>query len=574
MTTVTAYSIALKLLTLGYSVIPSGGGDKGKAPLVDWQRYQTSPPELDQLEEWERQLKPALWGIVTNDRIAVIDADTKEARAQLVTELGEPHIATPRGGAHWYIDTTGHPIKTQAGLLPSFDARGVGGFVNIAGGKYQILRLPAPDALIPWTKLPKRILQALNGSQASAPAAQGKPIPDGQRNDRLTRIAGGLRRQGLDQETIEAALRQVKCVNPLPDVEIKAIAASVCRYAPHDYTPQKSKTPVTYKDTPILRKVKDIEPEAVSWLWKPYIPYAKLTLLEGDPGVGKSWIALAIATGLTLGMGLPGQEGRVHAPVLIASAEDGLADTIRPRLDAMGADITAITAIDGLFCLDDEGFTLLEGWIEETMPGLLILDPLVGYLSSEIDIHKANQVRHGTARLAKLATKYGLAILAIRHLTKGGSLKPIYRGLGSIDFTASARSVLMAGCDPDIPNIRGIIHIKSNLAPTGAAIGYELRDDGFYWTAGCDLTIERIFAVSEGTSALTEAKSFLLELLADGEVSANEGLDEAKAKGVTEATLKRAKGELHIVTCRAGEKGKKGGGTWYWKLPEGDKNED
>ncbi len=100
-----AYATAFKLLTLGFSVIPSGGGDKGKAPLVNWRDFQTTAPEENQLEAWERELNPALWGIVTNDRIAVIDADTPETRAQLEAELGEPHVVTPRGGAHWYLDT-------------------------------------------------------------------------------------------------------------------------------------------------------------------------------------------------------------------------------------------------------------------------------------------------------------------------------------------------------------------------------------------------------------------------------------------------------------------------------------
>ncbi len=149
-----AYATAFKLLTLGFSVIPSGGGDKSKAPLVNWRDYQTTAPDESQLEVWERELNPALWGIVTNDRIAVIDADTPETRVALEAEIGEPHVTTPRGGAHWYVDAAGHPMKTVARLLPGIDVRGVGGFVNIAGGKYQILRLPVPgDTLIPWGKL-------------------------------------------------------------------------------------------------------------------------------------------------------------------------------------------------------------------------------------------------------------------------------------------------------------------------------------------------------------------------------------------------------------------------------------
>ncbi len=230
-----SYEVAFKLLSLGYSVIPSGGGDKGKAPLVNWSDYQNTAPDDKQLELWQIELKPRLWGIVTNDQVAVIDADTPDTRTKLEAELGEPNVITPRGGAHWYIDTTGHPFKTVAGLLPGIDCRGVGGFVNIAGSKYEIKRLPLPGELIPWQSLPERILAELNGSKPSAQVKQGKPIPDGQRNATLTRIAGAMRRQGADHAAIETALFEInhtQCQTPLPDREVKQIAASVSRYEP------------------------------------------------------------------------------------------------------------------------------------------------------------------------------------------------------------------------------------------------------------------------------------------------------------------------------------------------------
>ncbi|MFC1968546.1 phage/plasmid primase, P4 family [Chloroflexota bacterium] len=244
-----AYATALKLLTLGYSVIPSGGGDKRKAPLVNWQEFQDVAPSKGQLETWEGQLKPHLWGIITNYRIAVIDADTLETRAQLEAELGEPHVVTPRGGAHWYIDTSRHPMKTVAGLLPGIDVRAVGGFVNVMGTRlaytdkgveyptadYIMNKLPVLDELIPWRKLPNRILAALNGSKPASRAKQGTPIPDKTRNATLTSIAGALRRKGADQSAIEAALLEVntnQCKPPLSAREVLRIAGSVSRYEP------------------------------------------------------------------------------------------------------------------------------------------------------------------------------------------------------------------------------------------------------------------------------------------------------------------------------------------------------
>ncbi len=327
--------------------------------------------------------------------------------------------------------------------------------------------------------------------------------------------------------------------------------------------------PTAIDRLPEIKTMQDIQAETVQWLWHPYIPFGKLTLLEGDPGVGKSWLSLAIATAVSLGHGLPGQTDLAYGAVLIASAEDGLKDTIKPRLTSMGADSSAIRAVDGLFTLDDTGFEYLENEILYHLPVFLILDPLVAYLSGDLDINKANQVRYATARLSKLADKYGIAILAVRHLTKGGSSKAIYRGLGSIDFTAAARSVLLAGEDPDSPQQRGFTHIKGNLAQLGEPVGYEIKGGSFYWLEHCELTTEKILRgnVENSSSSLREAKDFILEILADGTIPANEIFKEAENRELSSSTLNRAKRELGVLTSRAGEGGKRGGGKWLWRLP-------
>lgn len=236
----------------------------------------------------------------------------------------------------------------------------------------------------------------------------------------------------------------------------------------------------------------------------------------------------------------------------------------------MGANTKIIQAVDGLFTLDEAGFQWIEGAIcnSNPLPLLLVIDPLVAYLSGDIDINKANQVRYSTARLGKLADKYGLAIIAVRHLTKGGSLKPIYRGLGSIDFVASARSVLLAGEDPDSPQNRGFVHIKSNLAPKGQAIGYELRDGNFYWLEHTELTQEKILGTSneDESHPLNEAKELIQNALLPGPVTAKDIFSEAKAKCISERTLNRAKKELGVEAYRDGQTGKQGGGQWFWKL--------
>ena len=326
-----------------------------------------------------------------------------------------------------------------------------------------------------------------------------------------------------------------------------------------------------HKDGAGLVCMAEVEPETVCWLWWPYIPLGKLTLLDGDPGIGKSWVSLAIATGVSLGKGLPMSEAMDPANVLLASAEDGLADTIRPRLDAMGADVTKIHAVKGALDFSNDGLAILEGYIEALRPTLVVIDPLVAYIGAKVDMHRANETRAVMARVADLADRHSLAVLAVRHLTKHGATNPIYRGLGSIDFVAASRSQLIAGCDSEDESKRGIVHVKSNLAQKGGAVGYRIADDEFYWTGESDLTWQRILATEDtgGKSALDEATEFLRDELAAGPTEVKEIERDADAAGINLRTLRRARESIGVKVKRQGEPGRRGGGRWVWELPGG-----
>ena len=230
----TAYNL---LVNYAYSVIPSGGGPTEKAPLIPWEKYQHITPELEDVQRWDQELKPSLWGIVTGEIscAVVVDVDKPELRA-MFDELGlSPHIETPRGGFHYWFRYPEHPVKTVAGLLPCIDIRGDGGFVNVIGkrrdGEYKVLIPPSPDAIYSWDKLPQRIAAALNGSKPRP--TEERAIIEGERNAKLTSIAGGMRRQGLTQNAIERALiviNQTQCNPPLEEHEVIEIARSIARY--------------------------------------------------------------------------------------------------------------------------------------------------------------------------------------------------------------------------------------------------------------------------------------------------------------------------------------------------------
>ena len=204
-----------------------------------------------------------------------------------------------------------------------------------------------------------------------------------------------------------------------------------------------------------LIQMSGVRAEEVKWLWPPYVPLGKLTIVQGDPGEGKTTLVLAVIASLTRGEPLPGCAA-AEAPMtaIYQTAEDGLADTIKPRLEARGADCSRVFVIDEsrkeLSMLDKR----LEKAIRETGARLVVLDPMQAYLGSDVDMHRANEIRPIMKHVAAMAERSECAVILIGHMNKAQGLKSGYRGLGSIDFRAAARSVLLVGRSKDDPAVR------------------------------------------------------------------------------------------------------------------------
>jgi len=345
---------------------------------------------------------------------------------------------------------------------------------------------------------------------------------------------------------------------------------------------------------PSLVCIADVAPQAVDWLWNPYIPIGKLTFLEGDPGVAKSWLSLYLGAIVTRGLPFPDVDGvprQAHPPgnVIYLSAEDGLADTLRPRLDSAEADVHRVFVLTGKAIRNGTaggkkvvGVTLadlpeLEAALKSTGAIFMVVDPIQAFLGSQVDMWRANEIRTVLAGLVDLADRYRCAILCIRHLSKDENRKALYRGLGSIDFAAAARSILLAGLDPRNPNRRAIVHLKSNLAPLGPSVGYELREGQFFWTGRSDLSatsLSRHEETEEHRNALEEAVHFLQTILADGPIPADEVARAAKKARIAEATLTRARFDAGVRSMRQSKVGgRRGEGDWVWCLKNNDGSE-
>ena len=335
----------------------------------------------------------------------------------------------------------------------------------------------------------------------------------------------------------------------------------------------------------VIVRMADVQPEDVEWLWSDRIPVGRLTMLIGDPGVGKSFVTLAVATAVTLGLPLPGDNvSREPTGVLLLTAEDGLADTVRPRLDAMGADLERVEALTAVRDLQGterwpslaEHLPVLDGVLSRGRFGLVIIDPLNAFLGSGVDAFRDNEVRGLLGPLAQLAERHVVAVLCVSHLTKSRRDHALYRAQGSIAFGAAARCVMLAGQDPDSGE-RGLVVVKNNLAPIAAAIGYEIREGGFSWTGESSLTTGHLLAADAepgASGALGEAEGFLREVLVEGPVPAKRVQTEARASGISQATLRRAKKRLGVKVQREGVAGKRGGGEWEWALGDLDAQSD
>lgn len=311
-----------------------------------------------------------------------------------------------------------------------------------------------------------------------------------------------------------------------------------------------------------VKYYKEIKCKAVDWLWYPYIPYGKLTIIQGDPGQGKSTLALNLAAIVSTGSNIP----LTHTPinkntVVYQNSEDGIEDTICPRLKSYGADLDKIAYIDEtdiILAMDDER---LDQVLEETGARLMILDPIQAYFKENTDMNRASGIRPIMNKLAKLALKHNCAIILIGHLSKAKGMNELYRGLGSIDITASARSVLLVSTMKENPKERIMAHIKSNLAPLGNSVVFRINSkEPIEWVRNSKLTAEQIVeAVPDVLHKIDRAKILIMEMLEDGEKPSAYIINECVKNGISERTIKTAKAKLNLYTIKRK-------GCWYWSV--------
>jgi hypothetical protein len=317
-----------------------------------------------------------------------------------------------------------------------------------------------------------------------------------------------------------------------------------------------------------------IHPEQVQWLWRGRVPLGKITILQGDPGIGKSGIALDLASRVSRKQSMPdGTDSDLEcaADVLLLSAEDGPADTIRPRLDAREADQQRIT-IPGEnrhFSIPSDASVIHEA-LQQRGAKLCVIDPLSAFFDATINSWSNQHVRRALTPLADVARQTGAAILVVEHLNKRSGIAAVHRGNGSIGINGAARSVLLACKHPQEPETFVLSNVKNNLCASPLSLSYRTAtaENGamkLEWLGNCPYDAdELVTAAFEATSSrkLSAAMDWLRVRLANASALSKVVEKEAAEIGISPRTLARARKQLGIISQPSGLQGE-----WVMSLP-------
>jgi archaellum biogenesis ATPase FlaH len=393
----------------------------------------------------------------------------------------------------------------------------------------------------------------------------------------------------MSQLAIEKALleeNRLRCEPPLPESEVRQVAASVARYEPTAASGTKSPPGAPHGSIERLAKLvrfAEIQPKPLRWVWRDRIPAGKLSLIVGDPDKGKSLITLDMAARITTGRPFPDGAPSERGSVIILSAEDDSEDTIRPRLDAAGADVSRVHWLEAVrvvqrdgkqgertFSLESDIEALADAVKQEPDVRLIVIDPISAYLGGA-DSHKNSEVRGLLAPLKEFTARTGVTVLGITHLRKSSG-PAIHRSIDSIAFAAAARAVWGVAEDPEDPDKRIMLRVKGNLSHNPGGLAYRIEElpsgiPCIVWEPGAvNLQADDVLGgleSREDSSERHEAAQWLREFLADGPKPTREIEKQTKGSGLRWATVRRAKDSLGIRAEKSSFRG-----VWEWSLPE------
>lgn len=622
---------AIGYATAGWQVFPCH--PTGHQPLVEHGFYGATA-DVEKIRGWWWRWPDAAVALRTGQESGVfaVDVDPRNGGGYSLEHLEGQQGPLPEtvesqtggGGRHLLFRWPGTRVPCSTGkVAPGIDVKGDGGYIILPPSDHKsakrycwmIGQEPGEHTL---ADAPAWLMNMIMRPEEPAPGPEGlaaalhDAIPEGYRNKTLASIAGHLRRIGMQVEEIKAALLAVnghRCTPPLEAAEVERIARSIGRYDPDSAAQaQVEQWPERYLGTqgagaspmgPVMTCLADVKPRNVEWLWPKRIAIGKITMLAGDPGLGKSFCSMDIAARVSVGAAWP---DLLEAPqqvgsVIILSAEDALDDTIRPRLDAAGADSNRICAIEAIrefdpatgkprqrgFCLDKDIHNLEHAIRQMGDCRLVVIDPISAYLG-EANSHNNAEVRALLSPLADLATRYRVAVLCVSHLNKGNG-DAMYRVMGSLAFVAAARAgyAVVKDRQDETGQRRFILPIKNNLGDDESGLAYRIAEvpgldqPRVEWEPNLvHMTVNDALGVGDGEGGgdgqddehqrrktqVAEAVQWLEGFLNDGPKSASDIIEAARKNGIKQRTLERAKTVLGAVARREGFAE---GSRWVWQ---------
>lgn len=562
----TSLTAALSYLNHGWSVIPIIPGEK--RPLIEsWIEFQKRQPTIEEATNWFQKWPDANIAIIVGriSGLVVIDIDDpiegEQSFRKYFGGVVTLTVKTPHG-IHYYFKHPGDKvISNSIRAAPGLDVKADGGYV-----------LAPPSVGYQWIKntivdLPQQTLLLDATLKKKVDLADENPILEGGRNNTLTRKAGKLFALGHPKEevfTICKAFNLAYCKPPLTEFEVRSIVESI---GSRELQKQAIAPPKT--GAFIVAPFKSIEEEKVDWIWPGVIPKGKLSLLIGDPGHGKSLLSVEIAACISSSKQFPDGTKPETGNVLMVFCEDGAGDTVKPRLRLAGANMDKVfhLTINNRFLKLDTDLTQLTEVIKQTNAALLVIDPISAYLGS-INSWKDDEVRHLLAGVGDLAAKTKCSILCIMHLNKKVSSNAIDRGMGSIAFSAVARSVFLIGPHPEEHDTRKILApVKANLVETSKSRMFRINssDDKvpyIEWDGETNYTARHILLREitglDENSNLERAIRFIEDQLKNGEKAATVIYNLAQKEGLSDNILTIAKKQLGVQTNRNNE-----GSFWF-----------
>lgn len=600
---------ALLQAEYGHRIFPAIPG--GKRPLASgWQQQATTDPEA--IREMLEQHPAANLAVATGSGSDLLVIDVDLGRVNGFRSLADaspdglgvdgieaPRVRTPSGGCHLYFLQPAQKLTTGANAETGVDFRSNGGLViappSTTGAGVYVWEVELDEA--PKTHCPDWLLQFITGGTSAAPPAAESGLRltvqqdllthpgsgEGGRNSMLCKLAGAALASGVGPEELlqQALTWNRRCSPPMQkqEVERTVLALLNSEFLKLRQGPTKAPEKPARKQVQLIsRRAADVQEEALRWLWQNRFLIGHVNLLAGDPGVGKSMIAVDAAARVSTGRPWPDGSPCEQGEVLYATTEDGFADTVLPRLKAAEADCSRITFVEGTRDSDGDGALFLDehsALLDEALQQkqgevrLLILDTLQSFIGASISTNNNSSTRRVMTPLKQLAEKHRVAIICLEHLNKSGTPRnATYRVQGSIAFTGAARAVWIVCKDPDDESRRIVQAGKCNLAPDADGLGMayciegkagrpriEWQEFNIATPLGELMSDDRPRGDADG-GEFARAVDWLQSNLT--EATPATVMDEgAKTEGISKATLRRAKGHLGISSRKTAE-------GWLW----------